>query len=166
MPARIPENVKIAIAAALAQGKPKTHIALEFKVSRPTIDKIEALGKSVQNPANPLAGDWREDLGRRSVKAIRRIDEIDDASKAVNAGISLASKLGLIGNDNEVQMKLEQWLGSPVAQKLTLRFGKKTTPSSDDDMPGNGAVDTSSSAYDALTDKHDQEDADRQENDG
>ena len=118
-------HAEIAIAAALAQGKPKSQIAREFKVSRPSVDLIEAQGKSVQNPANPLSQDWKE---RHAQLYIKTIDEkqmkIEDPAKAVTTAQAGLKGLGLMGNDNQVNIKLEAWLGSPAVQKITAEWQK------------------------------------------
>jgi hypothetical protein len=117
---KISPEIRTAIVAAVAAGQTQSQVAKDFGVSTYTVSMyVRAIKEAVPGPHNPLSRDWRERHAQLYVDAIdENMPLIDDPSKAVEKAQNGLTKLGLLGGDNQVQIKIDAWLSSPAAQRM------------------------------------------------
>jgi transposase-like protein len=154
---KLTEEKKQEMIVAYASGMAINAIAKHYGVHRNSVRPIiQAAKRGMQ-----VSQDWREKFNKLPelcVDAIERsVTDRNDVHKAASTAQTHFKGVGVYGADNSVSIKLDQWLGSPVMQRLTLKFGTRT---SSDALPDPDAVGTSRTS-DALTNTPDKEDADR-----
>lgn len=148
-----PAEFRTAVVAAVATGQTYRQVAEAFTISTDTVHRwVEANKRAVHGPENPL--NWRERHAACAITLDDDVEAIKDPAKRHAAKLAMLKGLGLYGNDNQVTVKLEQWLGSPIVQRITAEFKTSgpehslrpeeeslNTTTGCDDLPNNGAKD-------------------------
>jgi transposase-like protein len=131
---KLTEQKKQEMLAAYASGMTINAIAKHYGVHRNTVRPIVQAAKRGME----VSQDWRERFNKLPdlcVDAVERsVTDTKEVHKAASTAQTHLKGVGIYNQDRNVQIKLEQWLGSPLVQRLTMEY-KDAVDRDPDDWP-------------------------------